>query len=172
MDRRAFVGALGAAVSTAGCLGGGNEIVVTVRRDVSVQPGTGWVTEIPDVSDDGGAISYVSHASERYDVHFFVGEDRIEQYRTYTSETESDPAGTPSGDRDVSRTATDAGDGQYQATSADDGGRQSIDATGPYYFVLDHSDYPTGGARPEEYADPLTVHLDLTVTEQRFGLGV
>ena len=170
MKRRRFLrrGAVGVTLGTVGCLGTGGEVVVTVTRDVSVHPGTGWIREIPDVSDPDGSISYISRSQAPFDVYFFTSEKQMRRYDAYTSG--EDPETEPTGDRDIGRTATETTGGEYKASTKNDGGRQSIDATGPYYFVLDHSDYPAaGGAWPSDMPEPRTIYLDLTVTRQRFG---
>ena len=171
MERRKFLqrAVTGAAVGTVGCLGSGGEVVVTVSRDVSIEPGTGWIREIPDVSDPGGSISYISRSKAPFDVYFFTSRKQMRRYDAYTSGEV--PEKLPSGDQDIGRTATETESGDFKASSKNDGGRQSIDESGPYYFVLDHSDYPAaGGARPSEMPDRRSIYLDLTVTKQRFGL--
>lgn len=172
MQRRAFLETMsvGAVVGTAGCIGGGGELVVNVQRDISLEPHTGWIKEIPDVSDPGGAVQYVARSSEPFDVYFFVGQEAARRYDAYLDGDEPDEM--PSGDPDLSRTATPAGD-QYRATSKKDGARQPVDAEGPYYFVVDHSNYPSaGGAFVGEEPRPRSVFLDLTVSKKRFGLPV
>ncbi|WP_299266554.1 hypothetical protein [Halorientalis sp.] len=171
MERRRFLqrGVAAAALGTVGCLGSGGEVVVTVSRDVRIEPGTGWIREIPDVSDPGGSISYISRSQAPFDVYFFTSEQQMGRYDDYTSG--EDPAQPPTGDRDIGRTATETDGGQYKASTKDDGARQSIDESGPYYFVLDHSDYPAaGGAWPSDMPKRRSIYLDLTVTRKRFGL--
>jgi hypothetical protein len=171
MQRRRFLqrGAAGLVLGTVGCLGSGGEVVVTVSRDVAVEPGTGWIREIPDVSDPGGSISYISRSQVPYDVYFFTSEEQMQRYDAYTGG--EDPEKHPTGDQNVGRTATETESGNYKASTKNDGGRQSIDETGPYYFVLDHSDYPAaGGARPNDMPERQSIYLDLTVTRKRFGL--
>ncbi|RXK50432.1 twin-arginine translocation signal domain-containing protein [Halorientalis pallida] len=171
MERRRFLqrGAVGVALGTVGCLGSGGEVVVTVSREVSVQPGTGWIREIPDVSDPGGSISYISRSQVPFDVYFFTNKKQMQRYDAYTNG--EDPEKRPTGNRDIGRTATETTGGEYKASTKNDGGRQTIDEAGPYYFVLDHSDYPAaGGAWPSDMPKRRTIYLDLTVTRQRFGL--
>lgn len=171
MKRRRFLrgGVAGVALGTVGCLGSGGEVVVTVSRDISVEPGTGWIREIPDVSDPGGSISYISRSQVPFDVYFFISKQQMQRYDAYTSG--EGPAKTPTGNQEIGRTATETESGRYKASSKKDGGRQPIDATGPYYFVLDHSDYPAaGGAHPSDMPKRQSVYLDLTVTRKRFGL--
>ncbi|WP_336001303.1 hypothetical protein [Halorientalis halophila] len=171
MQRRQFLQAVagGTTLGSAGCLGIGGDLVVTVQKDVSVEPGTGWIKEIPDVSDSGGEIAYTARSRAPFDVYFFTSAEAMRRYDAYTSGEE--PESTPPGDQDVGRTATSTGGDRYEATSANDGGRQPIEGSGPYYFVLDHTDYPAaGGARPDEMPERRSIFLDLTVTRQRFGL--
>ncbi|MFB6084843.1 MAG: hypothetical protein ABEJ94_11440 [Halorientalis sp.] len=170
MDRRRFLrhGAVGVTLGTVGCLGIGGEVVVRVQRTVSVEPGSGWIKEIPDVSDNGGTISYISRAQAPFDVYFFTSQRQMRQYDAYVGGDA--PRNHPAGDRAIGGTATVTDAGNYAATTTENGGRQPIDETGPYYFVLDHSDYPAaGGARPREIARPRSIYLDLTVTRKRFG---
>jgi hypothetical protein len=171
MDRRSFLRGVGVGTvaGTAGCIGGGGKVVVNVQREISVRPRTGWIKEIPDVSNPGGAISYVSRASDAYDVYFFTSAAQVEQYQAFTDGEEPDHM--PPGDRTIGGTATAVSKDTYRATSRDDGGRQSIGASGPYYFVLDNSNYPTaGGAYLRDPPTERSIYLDLTVSKQRFGL--
>jgi len=169
MNRRAVLGALGTSVGVglAGCVGGGSDVVETMQRRVRVTPGQGWVTELPDVSDPGGAIQYNVSADQRFDVYFFTSEESFMFYDTYTDG--GDPARTPRGDDSVGTTAERAGDGSYHATTGESGGRESVDESGPYFFVVDHSDY-RGGAAPGEQPTPLSAFVDVTVTKKKFGL--
>ncbi|MFB6165518.1 MAG: hypothetical protein ABEJ31_10205 [Haloarculaceae archaeon] len=175
MDRRTYLrtaatGAVGLAGATAGCIGGGGEVVVNVQRTVTVQPGASWHTEIPDVSGEGGAISYVAKADAPFDVYFFLSEDQYDRYRAYLH-GETDGGSLPAGDQEIGRTATQAGQHTYRASTDDDGARQPIDAAGPYYFVVDHSDYPpAGGAFPRDPPERRRVSVSLTVTKQQFSL--
>ena len=171
MKRRTFLRSAlpGTALGASGCLGLGGEVVVSVAKEIGVEPGTGWIREIPDVSDPGGAISYIARAQTPFDVYFFTSERQMRRYHAYTSG--EDPEQTPTGDQSVGRTAIETQSGTFKATSKNDGGRQTIDEAGPYYFVLDHSDYPAaGGARPAEIAERQTIYLDLTVTRKRLPL--
>jgi hypothetical protein len=171
MNRRSFLGSLTLAttVGTAGCLSGGGEVVVETQRDVEVVADSGWKTEIPDVSDKGGTISYIARADTPFDVYFFTDEASYTEYRAYIRNDRHEASAA--GNQDVGTTATPDGDDFYQASTPDDGARYEIEETGPYLFVLDHSDYPPGGgAYPSEHASPLTVRLNLTVTRDNFGL--
>lgn len=149
-------------VPVAGCVGG-NEVVTSVQRTVSVTPGQGWVTEVPDTS--GGAIQYKARANQPFDVFFFTTDEQYLYYRTYTGGDE--PARTPAGDRAVGDAAEQVSDTSYQAQTPDGGARESIDADGRCFFVVDHSDYRDGPS-PDAEDEPLSVFLDMTVTERRF----
>ncbi|WP_436926365.1 hypothetical protein [Halosimplex amylolyticum] len=166
MDRRAILStaALGVAGGLAGCIGGGGEVVTTVQRTVSVQPGQGWIKEIPDVSNPGGAIRYHAKADRPFDVYFFSSEESFMFYDTYTDGDE--PALTPAGDTDVSATAEKVAKDAYEAETQKGGARQPIDDSGPYYFVVDHSDY-RDEAGPGDEPAPLDVFVDLTVTQRK-----
>jgi hypothetical protein len=171
MERRKYLqrAVTGVTLGTVGCLGSGGEVVVTVSRDVTVEPGTGWIKEIPDVSDPGGSISYITRSQVPFDVYFFTSERQMRRYDAYTDGEE--PEKVPTGDLDIGRTATETSGGEYKASTKNDGGRQSVDASGPYYFVLDHSDYPAaGGARPSDMPERRSIYVDLTVTRKRFAL--
>ena len=48
----------------------------------------------------------------------------------------------------------------------DGGAREPLDATGPYYFVVDHSNYRLEN-RVDEYGEDLSAFVDLKVVEQR-----
>lgn len=170
MNRRSYLRRAGTAVTvaTAGCIGGGGEVVLSVRQDVTVPPHSGWAKEIPDVSDPGGAISYLARADYTFDVYLFVGNEQYRRYRDWVNGREV--SDLPSGDQEIGQTAIETDD-MYEAATDDDGGRMSIDRTGPYYFVLDNSNYPaSGGAFISDSADARRIQLDLTVTEQRYGL--
>lgn len=163
MRRRAMLSTLAAGVAGGGgCIGGGSEVVTTVQRSVSVQPGDGWVHEIPDVSGSGGAIQYKARASRRFEVYFFTSEEEYMFYDTHLDG--GDPARTPDGDGDISDTAEKVSDTGYEATTPNDGARQSIDDEGQYFFVVDHSDF--GDASPDKSGAPLSVFVDMTVTER------
>jgi hypothetical protein len=76
MNRRSVVRTMraGLAAVESGCLGGG-EVVVTVTRDVHVEPGRAWMERaIPDVSDPGRAIQYIVRSETPFDVYFFTDE--------------------------------------------------------------------------------------------------
>jgi len=169
MNRRTFlqtatgVGVLG----TAGCIGGG-EVIVEVQRDVSVRPYSGWAEEIPDVSDSGGSISYIAKSEKPFDVYFFVGEQPYGSYKRYVdNETHS---ASERGDSAIGQTAIRNESGTYVASTEDEGARQPIEGTGPYYFVLDHSNYPvSGGAMVEDPPAERSITLDLTVTKDRMS---
>lgn len=158
--------ALGAG-SLAGCIGGGGKVVTTVQRTVSVEPGQGWVKKIPDVSDPGGALQYTAKASQAFDVYFFTSEESYMYYDTYVDGGK--PALTPSGDDAIGTTAERLGKDAYQAATPDGGAREQVEESGPYFFVVDHSDYRDGAA-PGEEPSPLSAFVDLTVTKHRFGL--
>lgn len=156
----------GLAAVGAGCLGGGGEVVVSVTRDVHVEPGRAWIErEIPDVSEPGGAIQYIVRSEQPFDVYFFTDETAFERYDAYIKG--SDPAETPPGDPEYSGTALPQDDGDLYEASTDDGGaRQPLDAAGPYYFAVDHSNYRME-TRVEEYGEELTAFVDLTVIRKR-----
>jgi len=163
MHRRVVVSAVVAGLTWAGgCIGGGSEVVTTVQRDVSVTPGQGWVTEIPDVSGSGGAVQYKARASQPFEVYLFTSEEDYMFYDTYVDG--GDPARTPGGHDEVSATAEQVSERSYEAATPNDGARESVDAEGPYFFVVDHSNY--GDATPADEPSPLSVFLDLTVTER------
>jgi len=167
MNRRSFLSSagVGVAVGLAGCVGGGGEVVKTVQRDVLVEPGQGWVLDIPDVSDPGGAIQYRATANHPFDVYFFTKEESFMFYDTFTDGNE--PAMTPAGLSDVGTAAEEVGDDTYRAETQKGGARQPIDASGPYFFIVDNSNYrdetPPSGDPPS----PLDVYLDLTVTQRK-----
>ncbi|MDG5777557.1 hypothetical protein VB773_05425 [Haloarculaceae archaeon H-GB2-1] len=166
MRRRHLLRAMGASATlgVAGCIGGGSKIVTNVQRDVSVTPGTGWVQKIPDVSEHGGAIQYSVRAKKPFDVYFFVGESQYLAYDDFTDGTE--PPETPFGDASVGTSAEEESN-TYVASTTEDGAREPIEGTGPYYFVVDHSAY-LGRTPPKEHGGPLKAFVDLTVTKKRF----
>ena len=181
MDRRSFLrrSGLAGALATAGCLGGGGEVVESTARTVTIEPYSGWIAEIPDVSDPGGTISYTAECERGFDVYFFTSEDERDAYEEYIERKPADQqpgaaAGDmPKGDQSIGQTATEGDDGRYRAATKDKGARQPIDGSGPYYFALDNSNYPAaGGAFLEEPAESRWVDLDLTVTKRRFGLPI
>lgn len=167
MQRRALLStaAVAAAGGVVGCVGGGGEVVVTVQRSVSVQPGQGWIEEIPDVSDPGGAIRYRAKADRPFDVYFFTTEESFMFYDTYTDGNE--PALTPKGNDDVSTNAEKVAEDTYAAETQKGGARQPIDDAGPYYFVVDHSGYRGEHPPRTEQPSPLDVFVDLTVTRRK-----
>ena len=169
MRRRAYLRTVGAGVATmgSGCLGTGGEVVVGVTESVSIGPGDGWVREIPDVSDTGGAVSYTIRSSQRaFDVYFFVGEEQYGHYDSFVGGT--DPEETPRGHSSFSKAAVPRSEAQdvYEAATNDGGAREPLDVTGPYYFVVDHSNYRMEN-RVDEHGDPLTAFVDLEVVRQR-----
>jgi len=168
MRRRALLRSVGlaASVGTAGCLGLGGEAIVTVQESVRVEAGSGWVEEIPDISDTGGAVSYTVRSSDRrFDVYLFVGEDEYEHYEAYVRN--EDPQETPSGHEEFSKAAVPKSDAEetYEAAT-ENGARESLDTTGPYYFVVDHSSYRMEN-RVEEFEEPLATFVDLEVVKHR-----
>jgi len=156
----------GIAVAGSGCLGGGGEVIVSVQQDVTVEPGNAWLeTEIPDLSDSGGAIEYIIKAKTPFDVYFFSDESDFEQYDTYIKG--GDPEATPPGNSDFSQAAVPVeGSDIYEATTDNGGNRQSVESTGPYYFAVDHSSYRMEN-RVEEFDDPLQAFVDLKVIRKR-----
>jgi hypothetical protein len=169
MRRRTYLRTLGAgaAAVASGCLGTGGEVVVSVTESIRVQPGDGWVEEIPDVSDPGGAVSYTVRSDQRaFDVYFFIGRDQYVHYDDFVSGER--PADTPKGHPSFSKSAVprDGSDGVYGAETTDDGAREPVDVTGPYYFVVDHSNYRMEN-RAEPTDDPLRAFVDLEVVKQR-----
>jgi len=169
MRRRAFVASLaaGSAGVVTGCVGGGSEVVTVVQRSITIPPGDGWVKEVPDVSDPGGAVQYTAQSSDPFHVYFFTSEQAYMYYHTYVSGDE--PALTPGGHDEISTAATETGDNSYGAATGESGSRVSVSESGPYFFVLDHSDYRDETV-PADDADRVSVFLNLTVTERRFGL--
>jgi len=169
MKRRRFLHGIGAAATlgTAGCLGLGGESIVNIQESIRVEPGSGWVEEIPDVSGSGGAISYkVRSDDKRFDVYFFAGEDTYEHYEAYIKGRE--PSETPAGHEDFSKAAVPRTDDEatYEAATHDGGARESIDVAGPYYFAVDHSSYRMEN-RVDEFAEPLAAFVDLKVVKSR-----
>jgi len=169
MRRRGFLHAFGAGtvLGTAGCLGLGGEAIVSIQQSVRVEPGSGWVETIPDISESGGAISYkVRSDDRRFDVYFFAGEDDYEHYEAYIKGQEPDQ--TPAGYEAFSKVAVPRTDAEstYEAATHDGGARESIDVAGPYYFVVDHSSYRMEN-RVDEFAEPLAAFVDLEVVKNR-----
>jgi len=168
VKRRSVLQTVGAGLVAAGsgCLGGGGEVIVSVQRDVTVEPGNAWMeTEIPDLAESGGAIEYIVRAEQSFDVYFFSDESDFEQYNSYIKG--DDPDSTPPGNSDFSQAAVPAeGKDLYEATTDNDGNRQSVETAGPYYFAVDHSSYRMEN-RVEEFDDPLQVFVDLKVIRNR-----
>jgi|GEM_PF-730799 len=169
MRRRTFLrtAGVGAMAVGSGCLGTGGNVVVGVTESISVEPGDGWVKEVPDVSDPGGAVSYTVRSRQRaFDVYFFVGEAQFDHYDAFVSGDE--PEETPRGHASFSKAAVPKADaeGVYEAATKDAGAREPLDATGPYYFVVDHSNYRLEN-RVDEYGEDLSAFVDLKVVEQR-----
>ena len=168
MKRRSVLQTVGAglAVAGSGCLGGGGEVIVSIQQDVSVEPGNAWMeTEIPDLSDSGGAIEYIVRAERAFDVYFFANESDFQQYNGYIKG--DDPEETPPGHSEFSQAAVPAdGKDLYEATTGDGGSRQSVESSGPYYFAVDYSNYRMEN-RVEEFDDPLQAFVDLKVIRKR-----
>ncbi|MDS0259892.1 hypothetical protein NDI56_10855 [Haloarcula sp. S1CR25-12] len=139
---------------------------MTVKRDVTVDPGTAWMeTGIPDLSESGGAIEYIVRAETPFDVYFFSDEADFRKYDAYIKG--DDPDETPPGNDEFSQAAVPKeGSGMYEAATDDGGGRQSVGASGPYYFAVDHSNYRMEN-RVEAFDDPLTAFVDLEVVRKR-----
>lgn len=139
---------------------------MSIQQDVTVDPGTAWMeTEIPDLSDSGGAIEYIVRAERPFDIYFFTNESDFEQYNAYLKG--DDPEETPPGNGDFSQAAVPAdGSDIYEATTDDGGNRQPVKSAGPYYFAVDHSNYRMEN-RVEEFDDPLQAFVDLKVIRKR-----
>lgn len=159
---------MGAGIFAAGsgCLGSGGEVIVSVQRDVTVEPGNAWMeTGIPDLSDSGGAIEYIVKAETPFDVYFFNDKSNFEQYDAYIKG--GDPDATPPGNSEFSQAAVQAeGSDLYEATTDNGGNRQSVESPGPYYFAVDHSSYRMEN-RVETFDDPLQAFVDLKVIRKR-----
>ncbi len=141
--------------------------MVSVTKSLSVEAGSGWVKEIPDVSDTGGAVLYTVRSEESaFDVYFFTGREEYENYDAFV--TGEEPDATPRGHESFSKAAVpkSASAEVYEASTADGGAREPLDATGPYFFVVDHSSYRMEN-RVEEHADDLSAFVDLEVVRQR-----
>lgn len=169
MKRRGYLRAVGASVTAigSGCLATGGEVVVGVTESIRVDPGDGWTHEIPDVSDTGGAISYTVRSQQRaFDVYLFVGGEVYANYEAFIEDRE--PDATPAGNSRLSKAAvsTSGAEEMYEAATADEGSRESLEMTGPYYFVVDHSNYRMEN-RVDEYGKPLSAFVDLEVVKQR-----
>lgn len=169
MRRRTYLQTVGvgAAAAGSGCLGTGGEVVVGVTESIRVEAGDGWVTEIPDVSDPGDAVSYTVRSKDgAFDIYFFVGEEEYDHYEAFLRD--EDPAETPAGDSSLSKAAVPKSGSEevYEAATQDGGARESLDVTGPYYLVVDHSNYRMEN-RVEAQGDHLSAFVDLKVVEQR-----
>lgn len=168
MKRRRFLQTVGISVTAvgSGCMGGGGEVVVSVQQDVRVEPHGAWTEEaIPDVSDPGGELQYIVKADIPFNVYFFTDRERFEQYNTYIEGRE--PGETPPGNPEFSQTAVQSeGSDIYEASTDDGGARESLDESGPYFFAVDHSNYRME-TRVEDYDDPLTAFVDLTVIKHK-----
>ncbi|WP_241692939.1 hypothetical protein [Haloarcula limicola] len=171
MKRRAVLRTLGTGVTAlgSGCLGGGGEVIVSIQRDVTVDPQNAWIEkDIPDLSDSGGAIEYIVRSETPFDVYFFADGDGFSQYDSYIKGHE--PDSTPSGHPAFSQTALPKeGADLYEASTADGGNREPVEMAGPYHFAVDHSNYRME-TRVEEYDDPLTAFVDLKVIRSRSPL--
>ena len=169
MRRRTYLRTVGAGAATlsGGCLGGGGKVVVSVAESISIRPGDGWVEEIPDVSDTGGAVSYIIRSGQApFDVYFFVGRERYDYYETFVGG--EDPAKTPRGHSSFSKAAVPrtASKDVYEAATKDGGAREPLDVAGPYFLVVDHSNYRMEN-RVESDEDSLSVFVDLEVVQHR-----
>lgn len=165
MRRRAMMKTVGVAAiaSVAGCLGGG-EVVAEIQRSVTVEPGQYWSQELPDVSGSGGSIEYVVSGDRGFDLLFFTSGDDYAAYRQTLRGEETDRA--PTGHDAFSETAVPVEDGEGYRARTENGARESLDAEGPYYVVVDHTDYGVG-ARPGDPGSALSVTIDLTLVENR-----
>jgi len=157
---------VGLAALGSGCLGGSGEVIVSVQQDVNVGPGEAWLEkDIPDVSESGGAIEYIVRSETRFDVYFFANRDDFDEYEAFIRgrEPETNPPANPK----FSQTSLRNEESElYEATTANNGGRQSVDASGPYYFAVDHSNYRME-TRVDEFDDPLRAFVDLKVIRKR-----
>jgi hypothetical protein len=166
MRRRAMIKAVGAAsvVGTAGCMGGG-EVVAEIQRSVRIEPGQYWSQELPDVSEPGGSIEYGVSAERAFDLYLFTSGDAYATYRARLRGETVD--GTPTGHDRLSTTAVPADDGETYRATTDDEAREPLGAEGPYYFVVDHTDYAVG-QMPGHPGDQLRATIDLTLVRNRF----
>lgn len=161
MRRRNVLATLVAGMApVGGCIGGGSEVVTSVQRSISVSPGQGWIEQIPDTS--GGAVQFKARSDQPFDVYFFTSEEDFMFYDTYTDN--GDPARTPDGHGKIGCRAEQVTDTTYEAATPNGGARQEIGTEGPYFFVLDHTNY-RDSTGPSDNPSPLSVFLDLTVTE-------
>ena len=97
-------------------------------------------------------------------MYFFSSEESYVFYDTFVDGDE--PAMTPAGNTDVGTTAELVAEDTYEAATPDGGARQTIDDTGPYFFVVDHSHY-RDEAGPGDEPRPFDVYVDLTVTQRK-----
>jgi hypothetical protein len=168
MKRRRFLQTMGVGATAvgSGCMGGGGEVVVSVQQDVRVNPHEAWIEEeIPDVSDPGGEIQYIVKADIPFNVYFFTDRERFEQYDMYIKGRGPDK--TPPGNPKFSQTAVQPeGSDIYEASTDNGGARESLDEPGPYFFAVDHSNYRME-TRVDDYDDPLTAFVDLTVIQKK-----
>lgn len=168
MHRREFLrlAGVGATVTGSGCLGGGGEVIASVQEDVIVETQDAWVEkDIPDVSDSGGKIQYIVKADIPFNVYFFTDRENFEKYNTYINGQEPDEM--PPGNPEFSQTAVQPeGSDIYAASTTDNGARESLSEPGPYFFAVDHSNYRME-TRVEEFGDPLTAFVDLTVIRDK-----
>jgi hypothetical protein len=171
MKRRRFLqtAGVGATVVGAGCMGGGGEVIVSVQRDVRVEPQGAWTrADIPDVSDPGGEIRYIVKSETPFSVYFFTDPAQFERYDAYIKGREPDE--TPPGNPKFSQTAVQPeGSDIYQASTDNDGARESLEEPGPYFFAVDHSNYRME-TRVGDYDDPLKAFVDLTVIKSKLPL--
>ncbi len=166
MRRRTLLRSLGAAATAAGtgCMGLGGEVVVSVQQSVRVPAGDGWSRELPDVSDSGGAISYrITSEDGAFDVYLFP-EEEFRYYDEYVKGRE--PERTPKGVAQFGKVAVETDGGVYEVATADGGARESLDAEGPYHFVVDQSNYRLG-RRMDDHADELSAFVELELVERR-----
>ena len=156
MQRRAFLSTVlaGVTVGTAGCMGG--EVVLSRNKTVTVPIGRGDITELPA---SGEKIRYIARDDQPFDVYVFTTATAKDRYRAYLNG--ENPSEQPAGDRSLGGRALHVDTDLYEMTTD---GRTSLDIDGTGYFVLDHSGYREE-TPPDEFADPLSVHLDLEVLE-------
>ena len=126
-------------------------------------------TGIPDLSVSGGSIEYIVRAEQPFDVYFFVDQAQYDYYHAFISGDE--PEKTPAGHETFSKAAVPASDkeGVYEAATENEGAREPLDVAGPYYFVVDHSNYRMEN-RVDEHGDPLSVFVDLEVVRKKVGI--
>ena len=97
-------------------------------------------------------------------MYFFSSEESYVFYDTFADGDE--PAMTPAGNTDMGTTAELVARDTYEAATPDGGARQTVDDTGPYFFVVDHSHY-RDEAGPGDEPRPFDVYVDLTVTQRK-----